>query len=206
MRPQHWLYSIPLRLRFLFRRHHVEQELNEELQFHLERKIEEGIASGLSAKQARYVAMRAIDALEQRKEEMRDMRRIHWLTDFLDDDARASRSGACAARPESPTDRQKNFFEDRDGRELNVSARQTISSQMQFQPTTRSRLGIHRVCRSRIECQREARVSKRTQLPGDRHVTALFKVFCLYAGWPPQQLGIIYTLEARAFDHDAAHL
>ena len=180
MHPQHWLYSIPLRLRFLFRRHHVEQELNEELQFHLERKIEEGIASGLSAKQARYVAMRAIDGLEQRKEEMRDMRRIHWLTDFLDDDARASRSGACAA--------------------------QTISSQMQFQPTTRSRLGIHRVCRSRIECQREARVSKRTQLPGDRHVTALFKVFCLYAGWPPQQLGIIYTLEARAFDHDAAHL
>jgi hypothetical protein len=32
-----------------------------------------------------YAAMRAMDGLEQRKEEMRDMRRIHWLTDFLDD-------------------------------------------------------------------------------------------------------------------------
>src|SRR5712692_684680 len=40
MRPQHWLYTIPLRLRSLFRRRHVEQELNEELQFHLEHKIE----------------------------------------------------------------------------------------------------------------------------------------------------------------------
>jgi macrolide transport system ATP-binding/permease protein len=92
MRPQHWLYTIPLRLRSLFRRRHVEQELNEELQFHLERKIEEGIAKGLSSKEARYAAMRAMDGLEQRKQEMRDMRRIHWLTDFLDDARFAIRS------------------------------------------------------------------------------------------------------------------
>src|ERR1700732_239194 len=92
MRPQHWLYTIPLRLRFLFRRRHVEQELNEELQFHLECKIEEGIAKGLSAKEARYRALRAMDGLEQRKEEMRDMQRIHWLTDFLDDAHYAIRS------------------------------------------------------------------------------------------------------------------
>src|SRR5713101_3902016 len=92
MRPQHWLYTIPLRLRSLFRRRHVEQELNEELQFHLEQKIKEGIANGLSPKQARYAAMRAMDGLEQRKEEMRDMRRIHWFTDFLDDARFAIRS------------------------------------------------------------------------------------------------------------------
>src|SRR5712664_420086 len=92
MRPQHWLYTIPLRLRSLFRRRRVEQELNEELQFHLERKIEEGIANGLSPKEARYAAMRAMDGLEQRKEEMRDMRRIHWLTDFFNDARFAVRS------------------------------------------------------------------------------------------------------------------
>jgi predicted permease len=92
MRPQHWLYTIPLRLRSLFRRRLVEQELNEELQFHLERKIEEGIANDLSPKEARYAAMRAMDGLEQRKEEMRDMRRINWLTDFLDDARYAIRS------------------------------------------------------------------------------------------------------------------
>jgi len=92
MRPQHWLYTIPLRLRSLFRSRRVEQELNEELQFHLEHKIEEGIANGLSPKEARYAAMRAMDGLEQRKEEMRDLRRIHWLTDFVDDVRYAIRS------------------------------------------------------------------------------------------------------------------
>src|SRR6267143_2414988 len=92
MRPQHWLYTIPLRLRSLFRRRRVEQELNEELQFHLERKIEEGIAKGLSSKEARYAALRAMDGLEQRKEEMRNMRRIHWLTDFVADIHYAIRS------------------------------------------------------------------------------------------------------------------
>src|SRR4029077_2201600 len=92
MHPKHWLYTIPLRLRSLFRHGRVEEELNEELQFHLERKIEEGIANGLSPKEAGYRALRAMDGLEQRKEEMRDMRRIHWLTDFLDDARYAIRS------------------------------------------------------------------------------------------------------------------
>src|SRR5713101_4178946 len=92
MRPQHWLYTIPLRLRSIFRRRRIEQELSEELQFHLERKIEEGIAKGLSPKEARYAAMRAMDGLEQRKEQVRDMRGIHWLTDFLDDARFAMRS------------------------------------------------------------------------------------------------------------------
>jgi macrolide transport system ATP-binding/permease protein len=92
MRPQHWLYTIPLRLRSLFRRRHVEQELDEELQFHLQQKIEEGMANGLSPKEARYAAMRAMDGLELRKEEMRDMRRIRWVTDFLDDARYAIRS------------------------------------------------------------------------------------------------------------------
>src|SRR5713226_8975504 len=92
MRPQHWRYTIPLRLRSLFRRRHIDQQLDEELQFHLEQKIEEGIANGLSPKEARYAAMRAMDGLEQRKEEMRDMRRIHWLTDFVDDVHYAIRS------------------------------------------------------------------------------------------------------------------
>jgi macrolide transport system ATP-binding/permease protein len=92
MRPQHWLYTIPLRLRSVFRRRRVEHELNEELQFHLEQKIEEGVAKGLSPEEARYAATRAMDGLEQKKEEMRDMRRIHWLTDFLDDSRFAIRS------------------------------------------------------------------------------------------------------------------
>src|SRR5207245_576531 len=92
MRIEHWWFTAPLRLRSILRGRRVERELNEELQFHLDHKIEEGIASGLSPKEARYAAMRAMDGLEQRKEEMRDIRRIHWLTDFADDVRYAIRS------------------------------------------------------------------------------------------------------------------
>jgi predicted permease len=92
MRMEHWWFTARLRLRSILHRTRVEQEMDEELQFHLEHKIEEGIAKGLSPREAHYRAMRAMDGLEQRKEEMRDMRRIHWLTDFLDDAHYAIRS------------------------------------------------------------------------------------------------------------------
>jgi predicted permease len=92
MRIEHWWFTARLRLRSILLGRRVERELDEELRFHLEHKIEEGIANGLSPKEARYAAMRAMDGLEQRKEEMRDMRRIHWLTDFLDDARYAIRS------------------------------------------------------------------------------------------------------------------
>ncbi|HVF61855.1 MAG TPA: ABC transporter permease [Thermoanaerobaculia bacterium] len=92
MRIQHWWFTAPLRLRSIFRRRRVEQELDEELQFHLEHKIEEGIAQGLPPDEARRRAMRAMGGLEQRKEEMRDMRHLNWLTDFFADTRYAVRS------------------------------------------------------------------------------------------------------------------
>ncbi len=85
MRIEHYWFTIPLRLRSVLRRGTVERELDEEIQFHLEQKIAEGIAKGLSPAAARYAALRAMDGLERHKEAMRDMRRVHWLTDFLDD-------------------------------------------------------------------------------------------------------------------------
>src|SRR5579859_2636057 len=89
---EHWWYTARLRLRSILLRNRVERELDEELRFHLEHKIAEGIANGLSPKEARYAAMRAMQGLEQRKEQMRDTRRVHWLTDFLDDAHYAIRS------------------------------------------------------------------------------------------------------------------
>ena len=41
MRMEHWVYTIPLRLRSLFRRRQVDRDLDEELQYHVERKTEE---------------------------------------------------------------------------------------------------------------------------------------------------------------------
>src|SRR6266704_6434796 len=41
MRPRHWLYTIPLGLRSLFRWAQADRELDDELRDHLERKTEE---------------------------------------------------------------------------------------------------------------------------------------------------------------------
>ncbi len=53
MRPEHWLYTIPLRLRSLFRRRQVDQELEDELRDHVERKTEEYVGKGLAPEEAR---------------------------------------------------------------------------------------------------------------------------------------------------------
>ena len=85
MRIEHWWFTLPLRLRSLFRKRQVESELEEELRFHLEHKIDEGIAAGLSPAEARRRAMLAMGGPEQRREEIRDARRVNWLTDFAAD-------------------------------------------------------------------------------------------------------------------------
>src|SRR5262245_11233467 len=85
MRFTRWFYTAPLRLRSLFRRRQVEQELDEELRYHLDRQIEELIAKGMTPIEARYAAMRALGGLEQRKEEGRGMRRVNYIDDLLRD-------------------------------------------------------------------------------------------------------------------------
>lgn len=82
---QRWVYTVPLRLRSLLRRGQVEQELDEELRYPLERQIEENLAVGMSAAEARYAALRALGGIEQHKEECRDMRRVNFIEDFLQD-------------------------------------------------------------------------------------------------------------------------
>jgi hypothetical protein len=83
--PKHWLYTIPLRLRSLFRRDSVEQELSDELQYHLEQKNRDYIAAGLKAKEARRAALRDMQGLELRKEQCRDGRRVRLIETALQD-------------------------------------------------------------------------------------------------------------------------
>jgi predicted permease len=85
MRVQHWFYTIPLRLRSIFRRRQVERELDEELQYHLDNKIEELLSRGLDPAEARNVALRAMDGLTQRKEECRDARRVNLIDNAIQD-------------------------------------------------------------------------------------------------------------------------
>jgi predicted permease len=85
MRIKHWFYTIPLRLRSLFRRRQVERELDEELHYHIDRQIEESIAKGMTPEEARYAALRAMGGIEQRKEECRDMRRLRLIEELMQD-------------------------------------------------------------------------------------------------------------------------
>src|SRR5262245_20807790 len=85
MRIKHWFYTVPLRLRSLFRRAQVEQELDEELRYHVERQIEEHISKGMTEEEARYAALRAMGGVELRKEECRDTRRVRLIEDLMQD-------------------------------------------------------------------------------------------------------------------------
>src|SRR5579863_159070 len=80
-----WLYKTLLRLRSLFTRDRVEQELNDELRFHLQELIEENLARGMKPEDARYLAQRELGGVEQIKEECRDMRRTNTIENFLSD-------------------------------------------------------------------------------------------------------------------------
>jgi predicted permease len=80
-----WFCKLPLRLRSLFRKSRVEQELTEELRFHLERLIEEKVAQGMTPGEARYAALREIGGVEQIKEECRDMRRVNYIESLFQD-------------------------------------------------------------------------------------------------------------------------
>ncbi|MBV9265620.1 MAG: hypothetical protein JO061_05575, partial [Acidobacteriaceae bacterium] len=80
-----WRYILPLRLRSIFRRSAVEEELDEELRFHLECRAEEEVRRGLGPDEARYRALTAIGGLEQRKEQIRDMRGVRWFSELADD-------------------------------------------------------------------------------------------------------------------------
>jgi hypothetical protein len=80
-----WIYTLPLRLRSLFRRNHVEQELDEELQLHLEQAIEFGMARGLDREQTRREALRSFQGIEQRKEECRDNWGVRAIDNLFQD-------------------------------------------------------------------------------------------------------------------------
>src|SRR5215831_10434007 len=85
MRPEHWLFTIPLRLRSLFRRAQADQELDDELRDHLERKTEEYVAQGMTREEARRRARLDLGGIEQTKEKCRDERLVIWLQDLVQD-------------------------------------------------------------------------------------------------------------------------
>src|SRR5918996_4664305 len=80
-----WTRKLRLRLRSLFRSRQVEQELDEELQYHLQHLVDDYVAAGLSPPDARYKALREMGAIDQRKEECRDARGTQLVENLLKD-------------------------------------------------------------------------------------------------------------------------
>src|SRR6516162_10104772 len=80
-----WFYTFSLRLRSLLKRRRVEEELSDELRFHMEKLIEEKVAHEMTGEEARYAALRELGGVEQIKEECRDMRRLNYIESFVQD-------------------------------------------------------------------------------------------------------------------------
>jgi macrolide transport system ATP-binding/permease protein len=86
-----WLRVLVLRLRSLLHRDVLDRELDEELQYHLERQIDEYVAAGMPPADARFAALRAMGGLQQRREECRDMRGLTLLDNLWQDARYAAR-------------------------------------------------------------------------------------------------------------------
>jgi len=85
MRPEHWLFTIPLRLRSLFRRAQADQELDDELRDHLEQATEQYVAKGMAPGEAQRRARLDLGGIEQTKEQCRDTRRVNRIQDLMQD-------------------------------------------------------------------------------------------------------------------------
>src|SRR3712207_4740484 len=79
------------RLRSLFRRGRAEEELQREMDIHIDQLTRELMAEGMSEPDARAEAQRQFGVIEVLKEECRDMRRVRVVEDLVKDVAFAVR-------------------------------------------------------------------------------------------------------------------
>jgi putative ABC transport system permease protein len=73
------------RWRALTHKDQLEHELDEEMQFHLDRDIEQKIKSGMSPEDARYAALKAFGGMDQSKEVCREARGVSTVENILRD-------------------------------------------------------------------------------------------------------------------------
>jgi predicted permease len=85
MSAERWLTTLRLRWRSLVGGRELDRELDDELSFHIDRQVELNIANGMTPEAARTAALRSIGGVEQRKEEMRDERRVAVVENVVRD-------------------------------------------------------------------------------------------------------------------------
>ena len=79
------LSTLLRRWRALIHKDELEQELDEEMQFHLERDIEQKVRGGMTPEDARYAALKSFGRFEQSKEECRSARGVGLVENILRD-------------------------------------------------------------------------------------------------------------------------
>ncbi len=90
--PRRWWNLARMRFSSLVQRSRVDEALDKELRFHLDQQIEENLAAGMPLSEARYAAMRRLGGVAQIKEECRDMRRMNYAHDLVQDLRYAART------------------------------------------------------------------------------------------------------------------
>lgn len=85
MNVKSWIYTVPLRLRSVFRRERADGELGEELSYHVERKTEAYIAQGMSPQDAQRAVLLEMGGLDKVTEQCRTARRVNGLQDLMQD-------------------------------------------------------------------------------------------------------------------------
>src|SRR5262244_3923726 len=73
------------KLRGLFLKRRLEQEMQDEINAHLEMQIEDNLRQGMSPEEARYLALRKFGGVEQMKETHRDRRSLASVETLLRD-------------------------------------------------------------------------------------------------------------------------
>jgi hypothetical protein len=73
------------RLRSLFRKQKLEDELAAEIESHLEMQVEDLVRQGITPEEARYIALRKFGGVDQVKETYRDGRTLPWIETFFRD-------------------------------------------------------------------------------------------------------------------------
>src|SRR5436853_6656291 len=80
-----WLDALTMRLRSLFRRGRVEDELDAELRFHLERQVEENLARGMSVEEARTSTLSGMGSVALIKDQARESLGMRLLDELRQD-------------------------------------------------------------------------------------------------------------------------
>ena len=80
-----WMMGLVHRMRRLLTMERTEQELDEEIRFHLERDIERNVAAGTTETEARRQAHLRFGGVENIKEQVRDETGVRWFEDFTQD-------------------------------------------------------------------------------------------------------------------------